>query len=81
MRRRGMGRVFLCELVQTAKSDLRPVSRSPKNFPCVALWQGLGNVKVFTAHMDLSYRRPLPANSVYLVDVCVDKIERQKRLS
>lgn len=48
---------------------------------CGGFWQGLGNVKVFTAHMDLSYRRPLPANSVYLVDVCVDKIERQKSLS
>jgi hypothetical protein len=41
--------------------------------------QGLGkNIKVFTAHIDLSYRRPLPVNSEYLVDVCVDKVERQK---
>eukprot|EP00435_Cladocopium_sp_Y103_P075195 s26_g54.t3 len=37
---------------------------------------GLGkNIKVFTAHIDLSYRRPLPVNSEYLVDVCVDKVE------
>eukprot|EP00434_Breviolum_minutum_P038143 symbB.v1.2.033826.t1/scaffold4256.1/size42321/3 len=55
------------------------------DFTGLASWlekdaQGLGNVKVFTAHMDLSYRRPLPANSVYLVDVCVDKIERQKKV-
>eukprot|EP00435_Cladocopium_sp_Y103_P075193 s26_g54.t2 len=41
-----------------------------------AVIRGLGkNIKVFTAHIDLSYRRPLPVNSEYLVDVCVDKVE------
>lgn len=35
---------------------------------------------IFTAHMDLSYRRPLKAKSEYLVEVCVDRVERQKML-
>lgn len=56
------------------------------DFTGLASWmekdaQGLGkNIKVFTAHIDLSYRRPLPVNSEYLVDVCVDKVERQKKV-
>lgn len=76
--RDGTENVWTCTNSQT---DLRPVSRSQNKLSmCGGFWQGLGNVKVFTAHMDLSYRRPLPANSVYLVDVCVDKIERQKSL-
>ncbi|CAJ1380862.1 unnamed protein product [Effrenium voratum] len=35
---------------------------------------------IFTAHMDLSYRRPLKAKSEYLVEVCVDRVERQKKV-
>ena len=43
--------------------------------------QDLGkDAKIFTAHLDLSYRRPLKSNAEYLVEVCVDRVERQKKL-
>ncbi|CAK9087895.1 unnamed protein product [Durusdinium trenchii] len=56
------------------------------DFTGLATWmekdaQDLGqDAKIFTAHLDLSYRRPLPANSEYLVEVCVDRVERQKKV-
>mmetsp|Transcript_18816 Transcript_18816/g.32972 ORF Transcript_18816/g.32972 Transcript_18816/m.32972 type:complete len:177 (+) Transcript_18816:1-531(+) len=36
--------------------------------------------KIFTAHLDLSYRRPLQCSAEYLVEVCVDRVERQKKV-
>ena len=45
------------------------------------LQQDLGkDAKIFTAHLDLSYRRPLKSNAEYLVEVCVDRVERKKKL-
>ncbi|CAE7197250.1 Them4 [Symbiodinium natans] len=56
------------------------------DFTGLATWiekdaQDLGkDVKIFTAHLDLSYRRPLRSNSEYLVEVCVDRLERGKKV-
>lgn len=56
------------------------------DFTGLATWiekeaQDLGkDAKIFTAHLDLSYRRPLKSNAEYLVEVCVDRVERQKKV-
>jgi len=43
--------------------------------------QGLGSApKIFTANLNVNYRRPLPHNSEYLVDVEVDRFEKGKKV-
>eukprot|EP00930_Biecheleria_cincta_P059668 TRINITY_DN45383_c0_g1_i1.p1 TRINITY_DN45383_c0_g1~~TRINITY_DN45383_c0_g1_i1.p1 ORF type:complete len:262 (+),score=28.82 TRINITY_DN45383_c0_g1_i1:40-825(+) len=38
------------------------------------------DAKIFTANLSVNYRRPLPCNSEYFVDVRVDRIEKNKKI-
>lgn len=56
------------------------------DFTGLAAWlekeaHGLGKTaNIFTANLNVNYRRPLPCNSEYLIEVTVERVEKSKKV-